>query len=43
MRELAIAIANTKDVKAKSNYCNSKRDEKKIAIKRMRLSRDLIT
>jgi len=42
MRELAIATANTKDIKTKSNYCSSKKNIKETTAKRTRLSQDLI-
>jgi len=37
MRELAIVVANTRDIKTKSNYCSSKKNKKEIATKRTRL------
>jgi len=43
MRKLVVVVANTKNARTKSNYCNSKRNERKIVAKRMRLLRDLIT
>jgi len=43
MRELVVVVANTRNARAKPNYCSFKKNERKIVAKRTRLSRDLIT
>jgi len=43
MRELVVAAANTENVRAGLDYCSSEKNERKIAAKRTRLLRDLMT
>jgi len=42
MRELVVAIANTKNVRVESNYCNFKKNKRKIVAKQTRLQNLII-